>query len=419
MLSTTTLFIALTYFFSHELAATINYPENNEYVIWFAFIVGLDAISSISLAKLRIDNKAFKFAAINILTIGVFVGLNFFWLWYCLPEYEAGNRNFIISTFYSPNIGIGYVFLANLLASVFKFIMLSPSFLLIKLKVNWGLLKSMLKYSGPLLIASLAIIINESADKIMLKWILLDDLGIEGATREVGIYGACYKLSIIISLFIQAFRYAAEPFFFSQEKEKNSRDVYGTILKYFVIVLSIIFLVVTLYIDVFKYFIPREEYWVGLSVVPILLFANIFLGIFYNLSIWYKLSEKTIYGAIIASIGAIITISLNYILIGKYGYLASAWATLICYGSMVIISYVAGEKHYKIKYPVGRILFYLTGSAVLYSISITLNQTSTGLVKYLINTALLLSFAGIVFVLEKPKKAIVLQATEKPKDHED
>ena len=413
LLSTTSIFILLAYFFSQDLANYINYPDNNEYVIWFAFIVGLDAISSISLAKLRIENKAFKFAAINILTIAVFVGLNFFWLWYCLPEYEAGNRNFIIDTFYSPKIGIGYVFLANLFASAFKFLLLSPAFLAIKFKVNWGLLKSMIKYSSPLLIASLAIIINESADKIMLKWILLDDLGAEGATREVGIYGACYKLSIIISLFIQAFRYAAEPFFFSQEKEKDSREVYGTILKYFVIVLALIFLMVTLYIDIFKYFIPREEYWVGLNVVPILLFANIFLGIFYNLSIWYKLSEKTIYGAMIASIGAVITISINFIFIANYGYLASAWATFICYGSMVVISYLMGQKHYKVNYPVGRILFYLGTSAIFYFISTLLNEDSSEPVKYLINTALLLSFAGMVFVLEKPKKAINSQPIKK------
>ena len=401
------MFLIFTSVFSNELATYINYPDNSEYVVWFAFIVGLDAISSISLAKLRIENKAFKFALINILTIAVFVGLNFFWLWYCLPQYEAGNRNWIVTTLYSPSIGIGYVFLANLFASALKFILLSPAIFSMKFHLHFALLKQMLKYGAPLLIASLAIIINETADKIMLKWILLDDLGVKGATEQVGIYGACYKLSIIISLFIQAFRYAAEPFFFSQEKDKDSKKTYATIMKYFVIVCSIIFLGVTFYLDIFKYFIPSEEYWVGLNVVPILLFANIFLGIFYNLSIWYKLSEQTKYGAIIASIGAIITITVNYFFISSMGYLASAWATFICYGSMVVISYFLGQKYYKIDYPVVRILGYLFTAAALYYISDILNDGSSMFLKYVLNTGLLLGFLAFVFVLEKPKKGII------------
>ncbi len=407
LFTSTTAFILFASVFSQELATYIKYPDNAEYVIWFAFIVGLDAISSISLAKLRIENKSLRFALINILTIVVFVGLNFFWLWYCLPEYESGNRNWVVSTFYSPNIGIGYVFLANLFASALKFILLSPALFKLRFSINWTLLKDMLKYSTPLLIGSLAIIVNETADKIMLKWLLLDDLGPKGATEQVGIYGACYKLSIIISLFIQAFRYAAEPFFFSQEKERDSKEVYAHILKYFVIVLSIIFLGVMLYIDVFKYFIPNEDYWIGLKVVPILLMANIFLGIFYNLSIWYKLSEKTSYGALISSIGAVITITINYLFISKMGYMASAWATFICYGSMVVISYLIGQRHYKINYPIGRIAVYLGTVVCLYLLASYINQDSSQLIMYLINTGLLLTYIALVFVLEKPKKAII------------
>jgi len=407
LLGTTTIFILLASIFSDELATYINYPDNAEYVVWFAFIVGLDAISSIALAKLRIENKSFRFALINILTILVFVGLNFFWLWYCLPRYDAGNSNWLIDTFYSPNIGIGYVFLANLFASGLKFILLSPSLLKMKLAVDWSLLKQMLLYGSPLLIGSLAIIINETADKIMLKWMLLEDLGAEGATEQVGIYGACYKLSIIISLFIQAFRYAAEPFFFSQEKEKNSKETYASILKYFVIVLSMIFLGVMLYLDIFKYFIPNEEYWVGLKVVPILLFANIFLGIFYNLSVWYKLSDQTKFGAYIASTGAIITIILNIILIPRIGYLGSAWATLVCYASMVVISYYFGQKHYKINYPVFKVLFYLGFSLLVYLFSNWLNTQIEFAPKLLVNSILFLLYVSSIVVLEKPKKALI------------
>ncbi len=407
LITSTGIFIAATSFFSQEVANFINYPDNSEFVLWFSFIVGFDAISSIALAKLRIENSPIKFATINIATIAIFVGLNFFWLYYCLPEYELGNRNFLITTFYSPDMGIGYVFLSNLIASAFKLLLLSPSFFKIQLKLNFTLLKDMFKYSAPILIASLAIIINENLDKILLKWMLLDELGTDGATEQVGIYGACYKLSIIISLFIQAFRYAAEPFFFSQEKEKDSKEVYALILKYFVIVLSIIFLGVMLFIDVIKYFIPREEYWVGLNVVPILLMANIFLGIFYNLSVWYKLNGKTKYGAYIASTGALITIVLNLVLIPEFGFIGSAWATLVCYFSMAVISYLYGQKYFKVNYSIKSIFFYLGLSFVFYWASTLLNLQEESILKFGINSLILIVFLSVIFVLEKPKKALI------------
>lgn len=405
LLSTSAVFVVLCSYFSQSIANFINYPNNAEYVIWFALIVGLDAISSIPLARLRAQNKAIRFASINMVNILVNIGLNLFWIAYCMPEYENGNTNIIIDTFYSPSIGVGYVFLANLMASLLKFLLLSPSFLKVKMQFDLGLWKNMIKYSSPLLIASLAIIVNESVDKIMLKWMLLDDLGVEGASRQVGIYGACYKLSIIISLFIQAFRYAAEPFFFSQAKQSDAKESYAQIAKYFVIVCSIILLGVILYLDILKYFIPNESYWEGLNVVPILLYANLFLGLFYNLSIWYKLSEKTRFGAIIASIGAFITLTLNYLLIPIIGYTGSAWATFFCYLSMVIISYLIGQKYYPIPYDIKRMLAYLLLTFIIIQVSYHFAPTSAGLLKYGINTALLLVFISFVYIKEKPKKA--------------
>lgn len=407
LLSTSAIFVGISSYFSQEIANSINYPENSEYVIWFALIVGLDAVSSIPLAQLRSQNKAIRFASINMVNILVNIGLNLFWIAYCMPEFEKGNTNFLIDTFYSPTIGVGYVFLANLMASLLKFLLLSPSFIKIKPTFDKKLWKEMIRYSSPLLVASLAIIVNESVDKIMLKWMLLDDLGTDGANRQVGIYGACYKLSIIISLFIQAFRYAAEPFFFSQAKQSDAKEAYAQIAKYFVIVCSIILLFVVLYLDILKYFIPNESYWEGLGVVPILLYANLFLGLFYNLSIWYKLSEKTRFGAIIASIGAIITLTLNYILIPKIGYMGSAWATFFCYLSMVVISYVLGQKHYKIPYDVKRMSLYLLLTFVLIQLSYHFVPAEINILKYGLNTTLLLVFLSIVYVLEKPKKAII------------
>ena len=407
LFSTTILFISFATFFASDIATLLKYPDNSEYVIWFAYIVGLDAISSIPMARLRIENKAIRFAAVNMANILVNIGLNVFWIGYCIPAYNAGESNFILDTFYSPNIGIGYVFIANLFATIVKFLMVSPYFLKINFSFNTAILKNMLVYGGPLLIASIAIIINETSDKILLKWLLLEDMSLFDAKAQVGIYGGVYKLSIIISLFIQAFRYAAEPFFFSQEKEKDSRETYALIMKYFVIVCSIIFLVVMLYLDQLKRFVNNEAYWEGLHIVPILLFANIFLGIFYNLSVWYKLNGKTKYGAMIAVIGAIITIVLNLILISKIGYTGSAWATLACYATMAVISYLLGQKHYKIKYSLKSIFFYLGVALIFYWSSTLLNLEAESIFKFTINSLILLVFLGLIFFLEKPKKALI------------
>lgn len=407
LFSTTILFISFATFFASDIATLLKYPDNSEYVIWFAYIVGLDAISSIPMARLRIENKAIRFAAVNMANILVNIGLNVFWIGYCIPAYNDGESNFILDTFYSPNIGIGYVFIANLFATIVKFLMVSPYFLKINFSFNTAILKNMLVYGGPLLIASIAIIINETSDKILLKWLLLEDMSLFDAKAQVGIYGGVYKLSIIISLFIQAFRYAAEPFFFSQEKEKDSRETYALIMKYFVIVCSIIFLVVMLYLDQLKRFVNNEAYWEGLHIVPILLFANIFLGIFYNLSVWYKLNGKTKYGAMIAVIGAIITIVLNLILIPKIGYTGSAWATLACYATMAVISYLLGQKHYKIKYSLKSIFFYLGVALIFYWSSTLLNLEAESIFKFTINSLILLAFLGLIFFLEKPKKALI------------
>jgi len=406
LIFSTVAFWLLTTFFAQPIASLINYPNNSEFVVWFAFIVGMDAISSIPMARLRVEGKASRFALINFANILVNIGLNLFWLGYCIPAHRAGETNFLLEYFYSDEIQVGYVFIANLIASGVKLLLLSPYFFKIKAKFKSSLLKQMLIYGSPLLISSIAIIVNESADKIMLKWLLLEEVGTEAATRQVGIYGACYKLSIVISLFIQAFRYAAEPFFFKSEQETNAKAVYAKVMNYFVIVCATIFLGVMFFIDLLKYFIADEAYWVGLDVVPVLLFANIFLGIFYNLSVWYKLSGKTQFGAYIASFGALITIVLNYLLIPKIGYMGSAWATLICYGSMVFLSFAIGRRYYKVPYQWPKLILYLFVALLLYQASTLLNIDSVGL-QYFIYSMVLLAFFSLAIVSEKPKKAII------------
>ncbi|MGB0369294.1 MAG: lipopolysaccharide biosynthesis protein [Flavobacteriales bacterium] len=402
LVSSTALFIVMAIIFAQPIADWLLYPNNKEYVVWFGIIVGLDAISSIPLARLRTENKAKTFAGINIANVLVYLGLNFFFLSYCLPLVSEGGGNWLTDTFYNSNTGVGYVFIANLIASGVKFLLLIPTMLRGLTKPQVKLLKPMLVYSLPLLIAGLAGMMNEMFDRVMLKRLLYPILGEEGAMYQLGVYGACYKLSIVIALMIQAFRYAAEPFFFSQEKEKGSKQLYAKIMTYFVWALAGTFLFVMLYIDLFKHFIRQEEFWAGLEIVPILLLANIFLGIYYNQSVWYKLTDRTSYGAGLAIFGAAITIVLNLMFIPVYGYMASAWATLICYGSMMLASYFLGQKYYPVPYEVGKLAAFLIGAIGLYGVSEVLNLPQ-GLVGWLINLVFLLAYLGLSWLLLRPK----------------
>jgi len=406
LFTTSFVFIATAFLFEQQIADWLQYPNNPEFVTWFALIVGLDAISSIPLAKLRADNKAVKFVFVNFANIIVFVSLNLFFLAYCLPKYNAGETNWLIANFYNPEIGVGYVFISNLIAVCVKFLLLLPEIFKARYGFELSLLKKMFVYALPLLIFGLAGIVNETIDRIMLKRILFETHGLKETMSQIGIYGACYKISIIITLFIQAFRYAAEPFFFSQENEKNAKETYSKVMTYFVIVCATIFLGVMLFMDVIKYFIPNEEYWIGLKVVPILLFANIALGIYYNQSIWYKLSGKTKFGAYIGIFGAAITILLNYIWIPLYGYMGSAWATLICYASMMFLSFILSRKHYPIKYNLQKIFLYLGLAFSLYFFT-TYLALPVGVLKYGIHSLVLIAFLSVIYVIEKPKKVVI------------
>ena len=401
--SSTFLFIALSVIFQQSVADWLRYPNNSEYVVWFAIIVGLDALSSIPLAKLRQENKAFRFAFVNLSNVFVNIALNLFFIGYCLPMHQAGNTNFLIETFYNPEIGVGYVFIANLVSSIFKFLLLAPEMLKARYGFDKAVLKEMLFYSLPLLVAGLAGIINETLDRIMLKRMLFDSLGEKETMSIIGIYGANYKVSIIITLFIQAFRYAAEPFFFAQAKEKDPHLVYAKVMNYFVIVCSTIFLGVMLYIDLIRYFIPNKAYWVGLNVVPILLLANVFLGIYYNQSVWYKLSDKTRYGALIAIFGAMITIAINYFFIPEYNYMASAWATFACYASMMVASYFLGQHFYPVPYNLKKNFGYIAVAVLLYFGSTVIPDYGE-LIHFLLNSLIMLVFLAGIYMVERPKK---------------
>ncbi|HIP35266.1 MAG TPA: polysaccharide biosynthesis protein [Crocinitomix sp.] len=382
------LFLLLVLLFSQSIANWMLYPNHKDYVIWFAFILVFDATSSLFMAKLRQENKAKKFAFIQLTSIGVNIVLNVFFILILLPKY--------------PEFGIGFIFIANLISSLVKPLLLLNDIKQFRFILDKALAKAMVIFTIPLLIASFAGIINETFDRILIKRLLLDK-GLDFAQTQVGIYSASYKLSILITLFIQAFRYAAEPFFFAQEKHKDKHKIYAKVMTYFVMIVSLMFLVISLNLDIFKWFIPNDKYWEGLKIVPILLLANVFLGIYYNQSIWYKLADKTKYGAYIAIIGASITLMLNYILIPIMGYIGAAWATLVCYFSMTAISHYLGQKHYPIKYNLRKVGFFLISAIILFLIGWLINFESFWL-NFVVHNLLVLVFIGLIFFVENPLK---------------
>lgn len=361
LLFSSLVFIVLGSGFSDDIAGGIGFADHGVSVLLLVIIIGIDALTAVPMARLRQQGRAWRFAAINILSVLVNVMLNLFIFLYCMKKYNAGETNALIDAVYDPSFGVGYVFMINLISTGVKLVILLPQWPAFRL-FSKPLLRTMLIFGAPLMVAGLAGMINETADRIILKYMLPEEI----ADAHIGIYGACYKLAVLITLFIQAFRMGAEPFFFSHAKEKNSRETFARIMNIFVAVCMTAFLVVMLFIDLFKWFIPNPEYHEGLRVVPILMLANVFLGIYYNQSVWYKLTDRTKTGGTIAIIGALITIGFNFALIPILGYMGSAWATLACYAGMAMISYKWGQKHYPIPYNVSRVLLYMAGAVMLW-----------------------------------------------------
>lgn len=391
------LFFILMLFASQGIANGLGYPNNSEFVTTLALVVCIDAITALPMAKLRANNEAKRFSLIHFTAIVVNIGLNLIIIWGLFDSVD-------------PMTAVWFILLANVLASSVKVIGTYRDFLSIRWKINKELVVELLKYSFPLVIAGFAGIVNETLDRVMMKPLLVKAGNANDySLTQVGVYSACYKLAMIVTIFLQAYRYAAEPFFFAQTKNKDRNKIYGKVMNYFIAGVCLVFLGVTLNIDIFKHFIRNPEYWVGLGVVPVLLIANVFLGIYYNQSIWYKLSGQTRFGAYIAIGGAAITILINVIFIPIYGYWASAWATLIVYGAQMVASYILGQKYYPIKYNLRKFGLYF-GLAIFiffitYWIDMSPGEFSWG--KFIFHNALILGYVGIVWFIEKPSSPAV------------
>jgi O-antigen/teichoic acid export membrane protein len=391
-------FSLLFLIFAGSIAEGLSTPNSiylPQFIIWSVLIVASDAITAIPFAKLRLENKALKFSALKLSNVIINFGLTIFFLKICKSSYDNHETNFMASL-YDPEIGIGYAFLANLLANCFTLILLSKQFAGLKFSLNIDLLKKMLLYAWPLIILGFAGMINETLDRIILKKLIVDK---SEAQIAQGVYGACYKIAILMTIFIQAFRFAAEPFFFNKAKEKDSTKSYALIMKYFIIFCLFLFLATTLNLDWIKLFIG-PNFRSGLNVVPILLMANLCLGVVYNLAIWYKLNGQTKYGAIIAIVGAIITIVVNVIFVPNYSYVASAWATLAAYSGMMILSYVLGQKYFPIKYNIKAIMVYTVIALGFYFISLTYSNMENIVLKVILNNLFVAFFVFILYKLE-------------------
>ncbi len=385
------LFFSALLFFNQNIADLLLFSDHNEYIILLGAIVCIDAITALPLAKLRAENKAMQFAGIQFASIFVNVALNVFLMVFVFDPSR-------------PEEGVLFILFSNLIASLVKPVLLYRHFLNLRLNFDFQLAKEMSIYAIPLVIAGFAGIINETLDRILLKHILYDgatEVSLKFAEAQVGIYSACYKLAMLVTILLQAYRYAAEPFFFAQMKNQEKNKVYAKVMNFFVATVCLVFLLVSLNIDFFKLFIRSEAYYVGLPVVPILLLANVFLGIYYNQSIWYKLSGQTKFGAYIAIAGASLTVIINLIFIPLYGFMASAWATLIVYAFQMVVSYKLGQKYYPIKYNVRKFVLYLGFALLLFGFATLLDLQANTAVKFTVHNLFIGIYILLVYALEK------------------
>lgn len=391
------LFMALGIACSPWLAGRLHYGNHPEYLVCFVIIVGLDAITAIPFARLRQQHRAIRFALLKLVNIGANILLNLFFLLLCPLLLRHGYG--AIRAIYDPSLGVGYVFLANMIASALVLLLLARDLFGRGPVFDRALFGEMFRYAFPLLLAGLAGMVNETLDRILLRYLLVIPTGIANAAdfvmAQIGIYGANYKVAILMTLFIQTFRYAAEPFFFSRARETDSRHLYSQVMTWFILFGLIIFLGIMLYIDLVKHFIGAR-YYPGIGIVPVLLLANLCLGIIFNLSIWYKLNNMTRYGAYLTMFGAVVTIVSNVLLIPLLGYAGAAWATFICYFSMMLLSYIWGQKHYHVDYDLPKIGGYVLLALALYAVSALAHIPALG-VRLTAHTLMLAGFVAFVW----------------------
>ncbi len=385
VISISAFFSILFILFASSFAELLKVPGHKNYIVWLTLILFIDNVVSIPFARLRLQKKAVQFALFRISNVAILTGLNVYFLY----------------VVFDPRVGISYIFMANLIANALYLVFFFKTLITWRPAFDKEVFPSMIRYAFPVMIMGLAAMTNEFFSRLALKrWLPENFYPGKSPEYALGIFGACYKFSVLMNLAVQAFRMAGEPFFFSQSHDRNSPTLFAKVNHYFIIVGCIIFLGVSINLDVLKYFIPTPEYWEGLNIVPPLLLGYLFIGIYYNFTIWFKLTDRTYYGTVITIGGALLTIALNFILIPVAGYYGSSLATLLVYASMMMACYFLGQKYYPIPYKI------LSGSAYIIATSLLIYLVDQ--VKIMnrwmsvsVHAAIVLVFIGVVFLLEK------------------
>ena len=391
---TSLLFLGGVILFLRPIAAVLEYSGHPEYILFFSMIVAIDAFSAVFFAKLRLENKGFLFGMIKLVNVLVIIVIVFLYL-YFIPHALAKNPESFLRHIYDPEIGVGYVFIANLAGSLISLIWLFAINREFRFVYDRSIIKKMLLYGLPLMVAGLFGILNDSFDKIILKHFYTLDEGL----KMVAIYGGNYKIAVLMTLFIQMFRYAVEPFFFRYAGEKRSKQLYAAVMRYFILFGFVIYLGILVNIDIVKQLVDRE-YWVGLKIVPIVLAANLLFGVFVNLSVWYKINDLTKYAILLNGAGLMMTLLVNILFIPGYGYMASAWGHVAAMVTMTTLSWAIGRKKYPVKYHLEKISIH-TVIFVLFVVVVLQVPPQGDIARIMFYNTLLLVMAGLVFVKEK------------------
>lgn len=393
LLITSALFVVLVNVFIKPVSALMNYSENHDYIRMFAGIVAIDAFTAVPFARLRKENKPVVFSILKLANVVITISLVFFLLKIAPGIWERSTGWF--RSLYNPEYKVGYVFVANLISSGATLIMLLPFIVRIRFIFDSAIWYRMISYSFPLMLAGFSGSINDALDKVILRRLLGDAEGL----AKVGEYGAGYKIGVLMALFIQMFRFAAEPFFFEKAKQSDAKETYSFVMKYFIISMLIVYIGINLYISGIQY-IVGANYRDAIIVVPLISMAYLFYGIYINHSIWYKLNDLTIYAVYITLIGALITVMINILFVPAYGYMASAWAHIASYGTMIIVSFVFAQKHFKVNYNMRKLIpyFVLSAGMVLFSLYFDYKNLFSEL---LINTCLIMAFIGFAQYRDK------------------
>lgn len=381
-------FFVLAYLFKSQISALTDIKQ--EYISLVIWILLLDALVIIPFAWLRAKGQSMKFAVLKIASVAVNLGLNIFFLLYLK---KWADHSAFFKSIYLPNFEINYIFISNLVASAVTLVLMLSFYFKIQYRFDSPLFKKMMRYAMPVLIAGIAFSVNETFDRILLDYLLPEDI----AETKIGMYSACYKIAVFMTLFATAYRLGIEPYFFSHAKTENPQKNYALILEFFVAFGSVMLLTIVVFADVLKPYIVRSEaYWEAMWIVPLILIANLCLGIYHNLSVWYKVTDRTKFGAYISVLGAIITLALNFWLIPIMEYRGSAIATLVAYASMMVISYYYGQKYYPIPYNLKKMSLYVLVSSAFSVISFYVYREN-----YVVGISLLLVFVLLVVMLEK------------------